>query len=101
MGNHSVGRALAAAAEGFWEGRENATQEQALRFLDKVAEPWISADAEFDDELNDGESTALGRLVALAMGSTKEELNAEEGDDYTSPWFDGPYQRFQNRYKFC
>lgn len=43
MGNHDVGRALAGAADGFWDGRETATKEQALAFLDKVAERWRGA----------------------------------------------------------
>lgn len=102
MGNHDVGRALAGAAEGFWEGRKTATKEQALKFLDKVAERWRGADAEFDDELMDGETTALGRLVALAMGAKPEELSGEEDEETLAcPWYDGPYTRFRARYEFC
>lgn len=99
MGNHDVGRALAAAAEGFWDGRTTATKKQALSFLDKVAEPWRGADAEFDDELMDGTSTALGRLVALAFDATPAELADDPDGD--SPWYDGPYTRFSKRYDFC
>jgi hypothetical protein len=95
MGNHDVGRALAGAAEGFWDGREKATKEQALSFLDKVAERWRGADAEFDDELIDGTSTALGRLVALAFDASAAELSSWDA------WCDGPYQKFRARYEFC
>jgi hypothetical protein len=98
MGNHDVGRALAGAAEGFWEGRKKATKKQALAFLDKVAERWRGADAEFDDELLDGKGTALGRLVALAFDATPEEAAGGEDGDL---WYEGPYQKFRSRYRFC
>jgi hypothetical protein len=102
MGNHDVGRALAAAAKGFWRGRTTATKEDALGFLDEVASLWRGADAEFDDELLDGITTPLGRLVALAFDATPEEAKGEEDEEtYECAWFEGPYTRFRRRYEFC
>jgi hypothetical protein len=95
MGNHDVGRAMAAAAEGFWAGNGDApvTKEKALAVLDAAASRFIGADAEFDDELI-GE-TPLSRLVAIAFDATAEEFADLE------LWYDGPYTRFSDRYRFC
>ena len=104
MGNHNVGRAMASGAELFWALKKDApvTRGEALQALDALAIKWQGADAEFDDELMDGTSTPLGRLVAAAMGAKPEELSGEEDEETMAcPWYDGPYQRFRERYKFC
>lgn len=105
MGNHDVGRAMSAAAKGFWAGNGDApvTKEKALAVLDAAAEDFIGADAEFDDELH--QETPLSRLVEIAFDATAEEsadLRGElETEDAGEIWFDGPYSRFSDRYKFC
>lgn len=108
MGNHDVGRAMSAAAKGFWAGNGDApvTKEKALAVLDAAAEEFIGADAEFDDELH--EETPLSRLVEIAFDATDDEkadLRGEfdEGrvEDVGELWYDGPYTRFSERYKFC
>jgi hypothetical protein len=108
MGNHDVGRALAAAAKGFWAGNGDApvTREKALAFLDAVGEGFRGADAEFDDELIT--ETPLSRLVAIAFDATPDELadlrgELDEGrrEDDGELWYDGPYSKFSARYDFC
>lgn len=107
MGNHDVGRALASAAEAFWEavGDTPVTQEKALAALDKVAERWRGADAEFDDELN--EETPLSRLVAIAFDATPDEIADLKGEypcdesDVGMLWYEGAERRFRDRYEFC
>lgn len=103
MGNHDVGRAMASGAELFWQlkGDASPTKDEALKALDALAFRWRGADAEFDDELMDGTSSALGKLVALAFDATPEEAAAADDDNGGNPWYDGPYQRFRDRYKFC
>lgn len=108
MGNHDVGRALSAAAKGFWKGKggQTATKDEVLAFLDEVAGEFRGADAEFDDEL-DGD-TPLARLIALAFDATadeiaslKGELESEDDIDTGMTWSDGPEDRFRKRYEFC
>lgn len=108
MGNHDVGRAMASAAEGFWAGNGDApvTKEKALAVLDAAAKRWIGADAEFDDELIS--ETPLSRLVAIAFDATPDEVADLRGEfdggrveDHGELWYDGPYKRFRQRYKFC
>lgn len=105
MGNHNVGRAMAAAAKGFWAGNgdEHVSQERALRVLDAAAEDFIGADAEFDDEL--GTWSPLSRLVAIAFDATAAEVSdlkgEAEGDDMGELWYAGPSSRFSDRYQFC
>lgn len=103
MGNHDVGRAMASGAELFWslKGAASVSQDEALKALDALAIKWHGADAEFDDELFDGVGTPLGRLVAVAFGATPEEAKGSESEDGSDPWYDGPYQRFRARYRFC
>lgn len=108
MGNHAVGRAMAAAARGFWAGNGDApvTKERALAVLDAAAEDFHGADAEFDDELI--EDTPLSRLVAIAFDATPDEIadlkgELDEGriEDAGELWYDGPYSKFSARYSFC
>jgi hypothetical protein len=109
MGNHNVGRGMAAAARAFWVGNGEAevTAEKALQALDAAAEDYIGADAEFDDEMS--METPLTRLVAIAFGATDEEIADLKGErtivddhDYGGRlWYDGPYEKFSDRYRFC
>lgn len=107
MGNHDVGRALAAAADMFWSliPEESATKAQALTALEKVGNRYRGADAEFDDELWD-QNTPLGRMVALAFGAEPEELvkpvAEQRGDeDPFEAWRNGPETRFRKHFEFC
>jgi len=107
LGNHAVGRGMAAAARAFWLAMngEQPTKEQALAALDAAAKDYVGADAEFDDELN--EETPLSRLVAIAFGATPAEVADLKGEypcddeDRGMLWYEGPYQRFRDRYEFC
>lgn len=106
MGNHDVGRGMAAAARAFWIaiGEADATPELALKALDAMAEDYIGADAEFDDELD--EDTALSKMVALAFGASdkaKAYLRGEDDDDESGydDWYENVYRRFRDRYRFC
>jgi hypothetical protein len=102
MGNHDVGRAMAAAARTFWIANGDAppTKEKALAALDAAAEHFHGADAEFDDELYD--ETPLSRLVAIAFDATPEEIkNRDHPEADNSAWYDGPLTRFSERYRFC
>lgn len=99
MGNHDVGRALAAAAKGFWVGNGDApvTKERALAALDAVAEDFRGADAEFDDHLLPDEP--LGRLVGAAFGpwTAEDEAADEDGE----AWYEKIRRPFSDRYDFC
>ena len=107
MGNHQIGRAMAAAAKAFWMGNGDrpVTKEKALEVLDASAADFIGGDAEFDDEFF-GE-TPLSRLVAIAFEATPDELAGLKGeyqcdaDDVGMLWYEGPETRFRDRYKFC
>lgn len=104
MGNHDVGRSMAASAEVFWATMDavNAkpTKEQALSVLDIAAKNFHGADAEFDDEFF-GE-TPLSKLVALAFDATPEEIDDRDNSTHEGElWYEGPYRRFSNRYRFC
>ena len=105
MGNHDIGRGMAAAAKVFWlvNGEAPVSPEKALLALDAMAEDYIGGDAEFDDEFC--EETDLSRLVAIAFEATEEELadlrGETEGDDAGELWYSGPYRKFSARYKFC
>lgn len=105
MGNHDVGRGMAAAAKVFWIaiGDNGTTREQALLVLDAMAENYIGADAEFDDELSS--DTDLSRLLCIAFDAKPEhilvlkgELEADEEtierawDDY----YNGPYSELES-----
>lgn len=108
MGNHDVGRAMSAAARGFWAGNGDApvNKEKALAVLNAAGEDYIGADAEFDDDLT--EATPLSRLVAIAFDATPEELSDLRGErdegrveDGGELWYDGPERRFRDHFKFC
>ena len=103
MGNHDVGRAMSAAAKGFWAGNGEApvTKDKALAVLDAAAEDFIGADAEFDDELRG--DTPLSRLIAIAFEATPDLLASRDGelDDDGEGWYEGSQRQFSERYKFC
>lgn len=103
MGNHHVGRAMAVGAKVFWATNEDqiVSQQTALTILDIIAEDFIGSDAEFDDEANT--DTPLTRLIAVAFDATPEELADLYGETDTDGelWYEGPYRKFSNRYKFC
>lgn len=74
--------------------------------LDAAGEDYIGADAEFDDELTT--ETPLSRLVAIAFDATPDEIadlkgELDEGrvEDSGELWYDGPYRRFSDHFKFC
>ncbi len=98
MGNHNVGRAMAATADVFWQlAGPTPTKAQALAALDAVGNQFRRADAEFDDHTNP--DNPLGRLIALAFDATPAEMpdGTEDGWDR---WYEGPYTRFSQRYDF-
>lgn len=107
MGNHAVGRCMAAAAEVFWLAMDDKTptKERALAALDTAAKNFHGADAEFDDELH--QETPLSRLVAIAFDATPEEIADRDGKGGGDPdlagerWYEGPQRRFSARYQFC
>lgn len=106
MGNHDVGRGMAAAAKVYWlvMGDRVPTQEEALAALELAGADYVGADAEFDDELS--EETPLSRLVAIAFAATPEEvadLKGETADDDQRGmlWYEGPYKRFSEHFNFC
>lgn len=99
MGNHNVGRAMGAAARGFWAGNGDApvTKEKALAVLDAAAEQFRGADAEFDDECYPDEP--LGRLMAIAFGPWP--VPGQESDEDGEGWYEGVQRPFSERYEFC
>ncbi|SRR5258706_10905471 len=110
MGNHDVGRGMNAAAKGFWAGRESGakaatdgypdpalTKEEALKFLDAVAEEWRGADAEFDGYCQPDEP--LGRLLVIAFGPWNGEGLDE--DKYWDDYYNKIEKPFNQRYDFC
>lgn len=107
MGNHAVGRTMAAAAKAFWigNGDQTVSKETALSVLDVAAEGYIGADAEFDDEFL-GE-TPLSRLVAIAFDATPDEIADLKGEypcedgDTGELWYAGAQTRFRDHYQFC
>lgn len=106
MGNHDVGRGMAAAARVFWiaKGDAKVTQELALKALDAMAEDYRGADAEFDDELH--QETDLSELVAIAFNASDKArafLKGEDDDEETAydEWYATVYRPFSERYRFC
>lgn len=103
MGNHDVGRAMAAGAKGFWAGRGDnpVTPAEAMAVLDAIAEDFRGSDAEFDDELS--EDTPLSRLIAIAFEATPEQIASRDGeaDDDHEAWYEGVERKFSERYEFC
>lgn len=97
MGNHTVGRAMGAAARGFWAGNGDApvTKEKALAVLDAAGECFRGADAEFDDECQPEEP--LGRLMAVAFGPWDGTVADDDGER----WYETIYRPFRERYGFC
>lgn len=96
MGNHDVGRAMNAAAKGFWIGNGDAevSKEKALAVLDAAAEDFHGADAEFDDYAEYDQP--LGKLMAIAFGPYSPE---DDGDG--DGWYESIYRPFRDRYEFC
>lgn len=101
MGNHSVGRAMNAAAKGFWVGNAGApvTKETALAVLDAVGEDFRGADAEFDDYLMPDEP--LGKLLIIAFGPWTKEDEAENDRTDGEFWYEKIRDPFDKRYNFC
>lgn len=99
MGNHHVGRALEAAAKGFWlgNGETAVTKERALEVIDAIAEEFRGSDAEFDDATYPNEP--LGRLMAIAFGPYPEP--GAEPDHEGEGWYEGIERPFFERYNFC
>jgi hypothetical protein len=104
MGNHNVGRAMAAAAKGFWAGNGDApvSKEKALAVLDATAEEFRGADAEFDDHCWPDEP--LGRLLAVAFGPWTEDDDKKNNADPNNVgmhWYEKIETPFSERYGFC
>jgi hypothetical protein len=104
------------AANAWWLMHQDVpTQAEALAALDMICEPYRGRDAEFESE--DPKKPGhihpdydyytdpigpMGRLIAIAFAATERELLLEdEADEFACPWYDGPYTRFKERYKFC
>jgi hypothetical protein len=112
MGNHEIGRGLAAGARGFWAawtiGRkdgDNPTKAQAIAALDAIVGPKEESDyrncrdAEFNEEF-DAENP-LCRLVEIAFEATPAEIASRDiAEDDGDAWYEGPETRFRNRYGF-
>jgi hypothetical protein len=98
MGNHDVGRAMSAAARGFWAGNGDAevSKDKALAVLDAATQDFLGSDAEFDDALNLDQP--LGRLVAIAFGPWTEEDAKSDPDG--SSFYVNIESPFRKRYKF-
>ena len=107
MGNHDVGRGMAAAAKVFWLTKgsgDEVSQDLALKVLDAMAEDYIGADAEFDDELNT--ETDLSKLVSIAFNASDKALSFLRGEDDEDEsgydeWYDTVDLPFRERYRFC
>lgn len=102
MGNHDVGRAFAAIADVFWlmEPPGGPSKATTLAALEAAGERYRGADAEFDDELFD-QTTALGRMVALAFDAQPNELVGNDAEDDGDAWYDGPVTRFRKHFDLC
>lgn len=99
MGNHDAGRAMAGAAEAWWDGRGSSpppAKDEALAVLDRICGRWQWADAEFDDD--DGPGSPLGRLIVIAFADPATPASTWEDWD---AWFDGPYDAFRTRFNLC
>src|SRR5262245_52962092 len=103
MGNHDVGRAMAAWAKGFWAGWGTAgglpPKEVVLRSMDAAAEPYRGADAEFDDEA-DSARTPLGRLLAIAFDWQQVLDRKPDLESLDELWYEEVYAKFSKRYDF-
>ena len=119
MGNHHAGRAMGHAANAVLRTKKRFTKAQALKVLDDICKPWKGCDAEFEAEdpkrpnythPEYGQYTdpqaALGKLIAIALGKPDHDYVQEferelEASGEDSSWFDGPYEKFRKRYRFC
>ena len=109
MGNHDVGRGMAAGARGFWvgNGHSDVDQSKALEAMDAIADGYEGSDAEFDDELST--DTELSRLMCIAFDASEQDrllLKGELPEDADEEaawdaWHEGVYSRFRKRYRFC
>lgn len=101
MGNHDVGRAMNAAAKGFWAGNGDTpvTKEKALAVLDAAAEEFRGADAEFDDYL-DKPGEPLNKLVAIAFGPWEPSPDLND-NALCDEWYEKIRRPFSDRYEFC
>lgn len=91
----------------------------ALDLLDTICEPYRGCDAEFEAEDPDRSGRVhpiynnytdplgpLGKLIIEAFGPFPERCEAEDHDHdgqdaYWVAWYDGPHQKFKDRYGFC
>ena len=114
MGNHSAGRAMGKTTALLLKSSDRLP---ALDILDVVCEPYRQCDAEFEAE--DPERPGrihpdytrytdphgpMGMLILEVWGEDGEEyMESVEGVDYQVPseaWYEGPYQKFRDRYDF-
>lgn len=123
MGNHTAGTAMGLTADGLLARR---TSESALELLDTICKPYTGCDAEFESvDPNDPTCShpdypyftdpagPLGRLIIEAFDDSgtdwlaeqraliEKDASCEEWDEYSERWYEGPYGRFQERYRFC
>lgn len=100
MGNHSVGRAMASAAEIYFRCKSPShitTKEEALEILELAGRPWQNTDAEFGDFLH-GE-TPIAQLVGIAFDATPAEIaDRRTGDGEL--WYEGPITKFRAHFNF-
>ena len=86
--------------------------ETALDLLDAICEPYRGCDAEFeaeDPDYNDYTDPLgpMGKLIREAFAPdfpercTAEPRDHDGQDAYWVAWYDGPYQKFRDRYGFC
>lgn len=97
MGNHDVGRGMAAGAAALKGLIDLTDRSAALEALDKLAEPYHGADAEFDDHLTPGEP--LFELVNAAFGH--DWSGKTDYDDWAEDWYDEVWMQARARYRFC
>ena len=83
----------------YFEGKGLPTAEDALIYLDYIAEDFHGTDAEFDDHTMPDQP--LGRLIAIAFNWKLDKSIDEWADDDFDAWYDGPYKSFRQRYNFC
>ena len=104
MGNHTVGTAMAKAAEIALKLRT--PEHKALDLLDLICEEWRGADAEFDyyTYLDNDEIPALALLILEAFapnGLADLERYLSDEEDAQDAWHKEVYTQFRSRYAFC
>ena len=104
MGNHTVGTAMAKAAEIALKLRR--PEHKALELLDLICEHWRGHDAEFDDyaSLDGTESPALALLILEAFapnGLADLAKYSSDDEDDTDAFYEEVYSQFRERYAFC